>query len=311
MTDDSRSRLGKYLTDGERIVVATHRHWFCIAEPLGTATLSLLLIAIAFAAGAPVSIIEFLLVAWLVVFVRSMIRVWEWNMEWFIATDQRLLLVYGFIIRKVDMLPMSKVTDMTFRRSVMGRLFGYGTFVLESAGQDQALSDLHFIPDPNETYLKIVATIFKTGDPDELAEDVEEVRSDLDDTRPAHEARDPWDDDDPTERFSLRSDLAHLGRKHGKQGKKARRGSRRQGNPSGYHDDVVDPDDLAEDELDGFTMGSIGTSNPVDERRRHHLGKRDPDYARTLYSSLGSEQFDPWDEQDHGPHVRKRSWWRR
>ena len=29
--------LEKYLTPGERVVVATHRHWAAIAEPLATA----------------------------------------------------------------------------------------------------------------------------------------------------------------------------------------------------------------------------------------------------------------------------------
>ena len=226
--------LEKYLTPGERVVVATHRHWAAIAEPLATATGTLLLIALAYAAGAPEGLVQALLVAWLVVFGRAAVSVWEWNDEWFVATDQRLLLIYGFIIRKVDMLPLSKVTDMTFRRSIVGRLLGYGTFVLESAGQDQALSDVHFIPDPNDTYLRIVATIFKTGGEDDGVPD--DPRTAPSGPPPEDEGgarerrrgwfrrrrheRDPWDEewdeeqwgeDDPTSRPVLRGEIVRHG----------------------------------------------------------------------------------------------------
>lgn len=305
MNDPSEASLRKYLTEGERIVVATHRHWFAVSEPLATATLSLLLTGVAFVAGAPAGLVQGLLVAWLVVFGRAVLRIWEWNLEWFVATDQRLLLIYGFIIRKVDMLPMSKVTDMTFRRSIMGRVFGYGTFVLESAGQDQALSDLHFIPDPNETYLDIVATIFKTGPDEEDGEDLP-LDDHIDELRDGHSGHDghsksphrgvhdEWDEweDDPTGRPTLRADLAKLSRRRRPDERAPRE-----------HDD--DPDTL------GFSMGAVAEGNPVaDHERRRRRGGREDDYAETLYSSLGSVQADPWDEGDHGPHrKRRRRWW--
>jgi hypothetical protein len=42
-------------------------------------------------------------------------------------------------------------------------VLGYGQFVLESAGQDQALRTITFIPHPDETYRLLVATIFDRG----------------------------------------------------------------------------------------------------------------------------------------------------
>lgn len=311
MIDDQTHRLDKYLTEGERVVVATHRHWFAIAEPLATTTVTLLLIGTAYTAGAPEGLVRALLIGWLVVFGRAIVRVWEWNDEWFVATDQRLLLIYGFIIRKVDMLPMTKVTDMTFRRSIAGRIFGYGTFVLESAGQDQALSDVEFIPNPNNTYLKIVGTIFKTGSEydeegyvdtdladDELVDDSLEARH-LGKTGGGarHESYDPWEEEDPTRRPSLRSDIADLGRRGGRR-------RRRDHDDDRARDE--DPDTLS------FSMGSTDGASPVTDRQREKRRRgRDPDYSETLYSSLGSTHADPWDEDDHGPHDRRPRWWRR
>jgi len=56
------------------------------------------------------------------------------------------------------------VTDMTFRQSFPGRIFGYGTFILESAGQDQALSNVPFIPYPEQLYLEVCELLFPNQD---------------------------------------------------------------------------------------------------------------------------------------------------
>jgi hypothetical protein len=70
------------------------------------------------------------------------------------------MLVHGRLTRKVDIMPMTKVTDMRDDRSVIGMIFGYGVFILESAGQDQALSRINFIPEPDLHYQQISAVIF-------------------------------------------------------------------------------------------------------------------------------------------------------
>lgn len=265
-------RLRKYLLRDEKIIVATHRHWIAVIEPFLTATLSLIAIgAIFMGTGSGGGLVEFLLIAWLILFGRAVIRLWEWNLEWFVATDSRILLIYGFIIRKVDMLPMSKVTDMTFHRSILGRIFGYGTFILESAGQDQALSDLHFIPDPNDTYLSIVGTIFKHGGDEEHDEEPEAHEA-----SGAPEVHDPWDEDwqeswdDPTARPTLRGDLARLHRERRSRG-----------------------------------SGTGKSANPVSDRH----GRRRGDLSETLYSSLGSAQAHPYETSS--PHENPRRWWQR
>ena len=51
--------------------------------------------------------------------------------------------------------PLTKVTDMSFRRSSLGRVLGYGEFVLESAGQDQALRVVDHLPCPEQLYLEV------------------------------------------------------------------------------------------------------------------------------------------------------------
>ncbi len=89
--------------------------------------------------------------------VRLLWRLLDWSHNWFVATDKRLLLRYGLISHKVAMMPLLKVTDMSYVRSIPGQFLGYGKFVLESAGQDQALREVKWVPNPDQTYRDICA----------------------------------------------------------------------------------------------------------------------------------------------------------
>jgi hypothetical protein len=77
-----------------------------------------------------------------------------------VITDKRVMLAEGFIVHKVGMMPLSKVTDLTFERSIGGRLLGYGTLIVESAGQIQALNRIDFMPRPEEVYEALSELVF-------------------------------------------------------------------------------------------------------------------------------------------------------
>ena len=95
------------------------------------------------------------------VLLRLAVKIFEWADTYFVVTSQRMLLQTGLVTRKVNMMPLSKVTDMSFRRSSLGRILGYGEFILESAGQDQALRVVDHLPYPEQLYLEVCGLIFK------------------------------------------------------------------------------------------------------------------------------------------------------
>ena len=98
---------------------------------------------------------------WAILLLRLVWKVIEWSLNYFVITSQRLLLAKGFLLRKVDMMPLTKVTDMSFQRSPTGQLLGFGEFVVESAGQDQALRHIDYLPYPEQLYLEVCGLIFK------------------------------------------------------------------------------------------------------------------------------------------------------
>ena len=99
---------------------------------------------------------------------KKIYQVAEWRYDRFIATDKRLMLTSGLITRKVGMMPLFKVTDMSYQLTLPGRLFRYGRFILESAGQDQALRQIDWVPHPDRNYRVICAVIFGVEDPDQV-----------------------------------------------------------------------------------------------------------------------------------------------
>lgn len=162
-------RLAPYRLPKERVVAAMQEHWAARIGPSTTCLVGLILtMMIGYYAPARMG---FLANAawwlWFALLVRTLWVFANWHVSWFVATDKRLLLLYGIVTHKVAMMPLMKVTDMSYTRSVMGRLLGYGTFVLESAGQDQALSRITYVRNPDETYRVICSQIFGSFDQDD------------------------------------------------------------------------------------------------------------------------------------------------
>jgi uncharacterized membrane protein YdbT with pleckstrin-like domain len=77
----------------------------------------------------------------------------EWNVNRYAITDQRFMAVVGLFYTSVPYMPRARVTDVNVHTSTMSTLLGwlrfinpYGMFEIESAGQDQALRDIHMLP---------------------------------------------------------------------------------------------------------------------------------------------------------------------
>jgi uncharacterized membrane protein YdbT with pleckstrin-like domain len=95
-----------------------------------------------------------------VVVARLTILVIDWWVERIVITDQRVMMSTGIITQRLAMMPLRKVTDLTFQQTLLGRMLGYGTMVVESAGQIQALNRIEYMPKPDEIYEALTEMIF-------------------------------------------------------------------------------------------------------------------------------------------------------
>ncbi|WP_116115636.1 PH domain-containing protein [Austwickia chelonae] len=204
--DGTPRTVARYLVDDERCVVATRRHWVVLVEPWLSALASFLLVAwLAFEVvdPRPGRLVDLLWWVWFAVVGRALWLTWDRQRTWFVATDRRLLLIYGLVIRRVAMMPLAKVTDMSYHRTPLGWLMGFGDFILESAGQDQALHRIRFVPRPDPTYRAIVDEIFhRDGEDGGYVDDRER-----DGVHMVEDADGRWVEveDDPTSRLAMSS----------------------------------------------------------------------------------------------------------
>ena len=161
-TDTVPNAVNKYLLPHEHQVITVRKHPAVLLRPIGVTVLGLVIAAVISTTVARhnADVVGFVWIVWAVLLVWLAYRVWVWSQDYFIVTSRRMLLATGVLTRKVAMMPLVKVTDMSFQRSSLGRLLGYGEFILESAGQDQALRVVDHLPYPEQLYLEVCGLIF-------------------------------------------------------------------------------------------------------------------------------------------------------
>jgi membrane protein YdbS with pleckstrin-like domain len=151
-----------YLLPTERRVIRVRRHWAVVAWDVFEAA-ALLAVAIMVSLLLPGGLWLVQNILWyggLLVVLRLAYQLYDWWDEILVVTDKRFVLATGVFTTKVAMMPLTKVTDLTYERTANGRLFGYGTLVVESAGQFQAFHRIDHLPRPEQVYDAVAELVF-------------------------------------------------------------------------------------------------------------------------------------------------------
>jgi uncharacterized membrane protein YdbT with pleckstrin-like domain len=159
--------IDEYLLPTERRVIRVRQHW-AVMIPHITQTGLFLVIMIAadrlldgrIGGWGEVFVDNLTFYLALVAVLRFVVNSILWWIERIVITDKRVMLAQGIITHNVGMMPLGKVTDLTFSRSVGGRMLGYGTLIVESAGQIQALNRIDYMPRPEEIYEALSELVF-------------------------------------------------------------------------------------------------------------------------------------------------------
>jgi membrane protein YdbS with pleckstrin-like domain len=165
LEDEATPLVARYLFPTERFRGEWKRHLIHLAWPITVGVLATF--ALGWLSGLvtrwdQVEWLGFVLVLlWLGVMGYVAWRVADWHFDRFILTNKRVMKISGIITRNVAMMPLLRVTDMKYVQSPLGRMLNYGTFVIESAGQEQALREVPYLPNPNELYLRVVEEMYE------------------------------------------------------------------------------------------------------------------------------------------------------
>jgi len=182
------SSESRYLAYEEKIITRVRHHPAVLARPLAeavAATMAAVVLGVLLSpreGDHPIDTIVGLVAV--VGVLRFGWKFWLWWVDRIIVTNRRLFEVSGILTRRVGSMPLAKVTDMTYQRTIMGRLLGYGHMVLESPGQKQALARIGYLPNPDDFY-RTVTSLVMAPTPHEREEAAEQADAyDQDDTGP-------------------------------------------------------------------------------------------------------------------------------
>jgi membrane protein YdbS with pleckstrin-like domain len=128
------------LAVGEQSVAVLHPHWKTLVGPVLAAFLvvAALLVGEVVIPGGRDAAIERLAAAVLAVVLLMwwlMFPLLRWRTTRYELTTRRMRLRTGIVARNGSDIPLSRITDVSFRKSPLDRLLGCGTLVVESAGE--------------------------------------------------------------------------------------------------------------------------------------------------------------------------------
>lgn len=157
---DYEPDIARYLLPGEPVRLAVHQHPIVIAKKVAVAVAALLLllyVAVTSVGRSGEHAVTLLLIVFVVLAIRAILAYDWWRRQWFVVTDSRVMLVSSFIGHSASTIGKSRITHLSYHRTVPGHIFGYGHFVFQSAGKDQPLYRMKFVSDDPWIYQVMVS----------------------------------------------------------------------------------------------------------------------------------------------------------
>jgi uncharacterized membrane protein YdbT with pleckstrin-like domain len=134
MSDD------RSLAVGEELVEVLHPHWKTLVRPVGLAivVIAAVLVGEVLIPAGKSAAVERLALAVVAIVVLMWFLVYPilvWRTTRYEVTTKRLQVRTGVIARNGRDIPLSRISDVQFRKSLLDRIFGCGTLVVESPGE--------------------------------------------------------------------------------------------------------------------------------------------------------------------------------
>lgn len=165
----TRSPLGRYLGRTETVLVQTRQHPLSILSSFtGAMRLAIPLMMVAWGvAGVPLLrnavgdiVILICYTLTLAMLGRCGWAILEWECARVFITNEKVVYSHGVLSRQLASTPLSKVSELAVRQTLVGRVLDYGSLVVDvPGGRAQALHGLRYIPDPARIYRTITDAV--------------------------------------------------------------------------------------------------------------------------------------------------------
>ena len=126
----------RLLNDGEEVVLDVRPHWWYLAGPAVAAVVVLAGALAAAVLSVPLAAAWVAVVALLATVGWLLARYARWASTSLVVTTERVVRRQGVLGRSGREIPLSAVSDVSYRQRLLQRLVGAGDLLLESAGRD-------------------------------------------------------------------------------------------------------------------------------------------------------------------------------
>ena len=125
----------KFLNENEQVILDLRPHWSFFGGP-ATALVASLVIAILAAVWTSSEIVRILTLVLVLVALGWCFARWaRWYTTNFVVTSDRLIYRHGVFAKRGQEIPLERLNDVSFHRSVIHRIVGAGNLLIESAGE--------------------------------------------------------------------------------------------------------------------------------------------------------------------------------
>lgn len=155
-------RTAKHLISdqGEVVIDEVRKHWAAMVGPMFELIAGVIVMLLALL----VPVVWWLpVLIGLVLFVHAGWHILARRRDHFVITNMRVFRIHGILSEQVATMPLARILDISVYKPFIGRIFGYGHFVFESAAQAQGLREIRFVGAPDERGLTIQRVIQRAG----------------------------------------------------------------------------------------------------------------------------------------------------
>jgi hypothetical protein len=147
-----RSYLQNSLQEGEEPIIADRRHFVMVASriAISLAALAVMIVVVALRASQLIQIVS--VVLFLLYFCRLLIAIIKWQIDLFVVTTMRVLVVKPFG-NDDEIAKLRSIVEIKLRYSWHGRLLGYADLVIVAGAGRRSIECICF---PKQTYSQIV-----------------------------------------------------------------------------------------------------------------------------------------------------------
>ena len=100
------------------------------------------------------------------IFASLVFRFIKWFGMFIVVTDARLILISGFITRNAATVPLREIHDMDYTRSRLGRILGYGKYILHPSANGRRMPEMNYMPWPEPLFIEMCSIIFADSNDD-------------------------------------------------------------------------------------------------------------------------------------------------